>query len=157
MISSKFHNLLRDLRKDLGGGARIVVSIQHRSVDPVRILKEVGAKGLSIELSFINEELVEAIHEAGGIVFFWTIKDAKRALRLASMGVSVITTYRPDLIVPVLSYQDEADGRRLSQREDHIVPGKDLVSVRAVPPTIMSSQIMRRKRPSPSLLASMKK
>ncbi len=116
LISSKYHNLLRDLKPKLGG-IPMLASIQDRPVNPVRVMRDALANGLSVELSYVDDELVEDLKEVGGLIYVWTVNDVDQALPLASMGVDAITTDRPDLIISALngSIRNNA-GRKLYRK-----------------------------------------
>ncbi len=101
IITSKFHPLLRGLSRRLEG-ATILASIQCRPVDPLSIARSAGARGLAVEVGFVDAELVHTLHSAGMLVAAWTVNDADQARRLVELGVDVIVTERPDLIGPVV-------------------------------------------------------
>ncbi len=101
LVSSKYHNLLRDLKPRLRGISTLA-SIQDRPVDPAKVMRDALADGLSVELSYVDEDLVENLREAGGIIYVWTVNDVDQALSLTSMRVDAITTDRPDLIISAL-------------------------------------------------------
>ncbi len=118
LISSKFHNILRSLKPGLEGRCLTLASIQERPANPVRVMEDALADGLSVELSYVDEELLDEVKGAGGLVYVWTVNDAEQALSLASMGVDAITTDRPDLIIPALEEGRARNnaGRRLYRR-----------------------------------------
>ncbi len=116
LVSSKYHNLLRDLKPKLRG-IPTLASIQDRPVDPVRVMRDALADGLSVEVSYVDEDMIENLRVEGGLIYVWTVNDVDQALPLASMGVDAITTDRPDLIIPALKngVRDNA-GRRLYRK-----------------------------------------
>jgi len=118
LISSKFHNILRSLKPWLEGRYLTLASIQERPANPVRVMEDALADGLSVELSYVDEELLDEVKGAGGLVYVWTVNDVEQALSLASMGVDAITTDRPDLIIPALEEGRARNnaGRRLYRR-----------------------------------------
>ncbi len=119
LISSKYHNLLRTLKPELEDeGISTLASIQDRPVDPVRVMRDALADGLSVELSYVDEDLIRDLRQAGGKIYVWTVNDADQALSLASMGVDAITTDRPDLIISALKNGGIKDntGRRLYRK-----------------------------------------
>lgn len=118
LISSKFHNILRSLKPWLEGRYLTLASIQERPANPVRVMEDALADGLSVELSYVDEELLDEVKGAGGLVYVWTVNDVEQALSLASMGVNAITTDRPDLIIPALEEGRARNnaGRRLYRR-----------------------------------------
>ena len=53
--------------------------------------------------ALVTPRFVDAAHEAGLLVYVWTVDDPKRMSRLADMGVDGITTNVPDVARKVLS------------------------------------------------------
>jgi len=101
MVSSKFHPVIRSL-KEKGFRIPMLASIQERPVSPSSVMEAALADGLSVELSYVDEDLVNEVHEANGLVFVWTVNDVDQALHLQTLGVDAIITDRPDLIVPAV-------------------------------------------------------
>lgn len=54
--------------------------------------------GINLNNKIIAQELMTKAQKAGVPVFSWTIDDSTEAKRLVQLGVSAITTNRPDLI-----------------------------------------------------------
>ncbi|MDK2371991.1 MAG: glycerophosphodiester phosphodiesterase [Candidatus Korarchaeota archaeon] len=117
-ISSKYHNTLRKLRPELKGNYLMLASIQDRPARPAQVMADAMADGLSVELSYVDEDLLSEMREVGGLTYVWTVNDAEQALALARMGVGAITTDRPDLVIPALEngYVRNDTGRRLYRR-----------------------------------------
>ena len=57
-----------------------------------------GLDGINLNNKIINQETVKKAKELGLEVLSWTIDDPEEAKRLIQLGVSGITTNRPDLI-----------------------------------------------------------
>jgi glycerophosphoryl diester phosphodiesterase len=68
------------------GIARGVLEVS-RHVDAASSLRTVGARDLWQLIEFIDEELVQQVHAAGGRVVAWTANDAADVERLAALGV----------------------------------------------------------------------
>jgi len=117
IVTSKFHPLLRTLSRRLEG-ATVLASIQCRPVDPVRIAEAAGARGLSVDVGFVDAELVEDLHSAGMPVAAWTVNDADQARLLVELGIDIIVTERPDLIRPVIRGEEprRSIGREIYRR-----------------------------------------
>jgi len=101
IVTSKYHNLLRRLSRELKG-ATILASIQCRPADPVSVARQAGANGLSVEVGYVDVELVREMHESGMWVAAWTVNDMDQALEVVEEGVDIVITERPDLIGPVI-------------------------------------------------------
>lgn len=54
--------------------------------------------GINLNAKIVNEELMQKAQQSGIQVLSWTIDDPAEAKRLAQLGVSAITTNKPDLI-----------------------------------------------------------
>jgi glycerophosphoryl diester phosphodiesterase len=65
-----------------------------RHVDPVSSLSSTGAHDLWQEASFIDEDLVARVHEAGGRVIAWTTNDSAQWKTLNDIGVDALCTDR---------------------------------------------------------------
>ena len=61
-------------------------------LDPGRTLRETGARDYWLEWTFIDEELVRRVHDAGGRVIAWTVNGGAEASAFTSMGVDGICT-----------------------------------------------------------------
>jgi glycerophosphoryl diester phosphodiesterase len=57
-----------------------------------------GLDGINLNNKIIDQETVKKAKELGLEVLSWTIDDPEEAKRLIQLGVSGITTNRPDLI-----------------------------------------------------------
>lgn len=64
-------------------------------IDPVRPLRDAGARDLWQQWGLVDEELVERVHESGGRVIAWTVNDADVADRLIDWRVDGICTDTP--------------------------------------------------------------
>ena len=64
-------------------------------VDPVRAMRDAGARDLWQRWEQIDEALVRTVHAAGGRVVAWTVNDHAAAARLWGWGVDAICTDLP--------------------------------------------------------------
>ena len=85
----------RTLRPDLRTG----ILLDARLVDPVSAMRDAGATDFWQQWKMIDEDLVTAIHEAGGKVIAWTVNDADAAASLIALGIDGLCTDVPGLMM----------------------------------------------------------
>jgi glycerophosphoryl diester phosphodiesterase len=56
-----------------------------------------GCEALMTHTILVSRRLVEAVHEAGGQVYVWTVDDARRIRALEELGVDGVITNDPRL------------------------------------------------------------
>ena len=81
--------------RTLAPAIRTGVLLEARLVDPVAALRDAGATDFWQEWTRIDEDLVAAIHDAGGRVMAWTVNDPGVASRLVELGVDGLCTDLP--------------------------------------------------------------
>lgn len=73
---------------------------------------EAGLDGLNLRHAIIDRDLSEAIKEAGLDLWCWTVNEPETALEMKQLGVSAVTTDRPqwlkEQIMPEARYEAEA-------------------------------------------------
>ena len=62
----------------------------------VQIAKDRGLDGLDVHYAGITKEFVDAVKTAGQKIYLWTVDDPDEAKRLIELGVTGITTNRPE-------------------------------------------------------------
>ncbi|MEW5719037.1 MAG: glycerophosphodiester phosphodiesterase family protein [Chloroflexota bacterium] len=62
-------------------------------------LVAVGAQGVGVEKSYLAKPLITAFKQAGLIVGAWTVDDFVEMWNLIDLGVDMITTNRPNLLI----------------------------------------------------------
>jgi glycerophosphoryl diester phosphodiesterase len=72
-----------------------------RAVDTVEWAVRLGVTDLGLEHTLIDSDVVEAAHARGLVLGAWTANDEGALRRLATLGVDLITTDRPDLAVRI--------------------------------------------------------
>jgi glycerophosphoryl diester phosphodiesterase len=89
----------RELSSSTSGTALPVgILMVSRPIDPVAAMRAAGARDLWQHWELLDEELVRAVHGAGGRVVAWTVNDAGDAARFAAMGVDGLCTDVPDVV-----------------------------------------------------------
>jgi glycerophosphoryl diester phosphodiesterase len=77
--------------------------------DPVAVMRAAGATVLWQEWQQVDQELVNRVHEAGGIVIAWTVNELGDLDRMARLGVDGLCGNYPDRIrVAIAPRLDEA-------------------------------------------------
>jgi glycerophosphoryl diester phosphodiesterase len=85
------HRVVQHIRAaapEIRGGALLV----SRLIDPVRAMRDAGALDLWPQHEYIDAELVNEVHEAGGRVIAWSVNDPDVARTLAGYGVDGLCT-----------------------------------------------------------------
>ncbi len=72
-------------------------------VDIVAALRAAGARDLWQQADYVDRDLVDRVHDAGGRVFAWTVNSVPRARELVDIGVDVICTDSARELVSALS------------------------------------------------------
>ena len=96
-VHSFDHRVVQRVRRDaptLRGG----VLLDSYLVDTAAAMRAAAAEDLWEQWEFIDEPLVQAVHQGGGRLVAWTVNDPRAADRLAAIGVDAICTDVPDEI-----------------------------------------------------------
>jgi glycerophosphoryl diester phosphodiesterase len=70
---------------------------------PLALLEELGAEYFNPPWELVDEQLVEAVHDAGFKVSTWTVDDPPQMRRLLDVGVDAIVTNRVGELVTLLA------------------------------------------------------
>ena len=62
----------------------------------VQIVKDKGLDGLDVHYAGVTKEFVDAVKAAGQKLYVWTVDDPDEAKRMVRLGVTGITTNRPE-------------------------------------------------------------
>lgn len=99
--SSKYHAVVRNLKKvmpEITGA----ITLYEQPVDPITLVKRANADMVSIDHTCVDREFIEILHKNNIGVAVWTVNQISEAEKLISMGVDVIITDKPDVILKVL-------------------------------------------------------
>jgi glycerophosphoryl diester phosphodiesterase len=84
----------RALAPEIRGG----ILFDRPVADPAAAMRASDALDVWPSREHVSEELVRAVHDAGGRVIPWTVNDASQAVALAALGVDgLCTDFLPDL------------------------------------------------------------
>jgi glycerophosphoryl diester phosphodiesterase len=78
----------------------------HDAMDPLEIVQQVGARGLSISKDRVTPEIIERCHRHGIPVGVYTVNKRRHMRRLIDIGVHAIFTDHPDRLIEVLAERD---------------------------------------------------
>ena len=90
------HRIIKRLhaeREDLPVGALTA----SYPVDPIRPLRDCGARSLWQTRDLVDQDLIDAVHEYGGTLNVWTVDDPDEMRNLIGAGVDGICSNRPDV------------------------------------------------------------
>lgn len=96
-IHSFDHRIVRRLRArqpSLRGGALMSAYV----MDPIAVLRAADASVLWQERTFIDQDLVDRVHDAGCSIIAWTVNEAGELEKLAGLGVDGLCGNFPDRI-----------------------------------------------------------
>lgn len=89
------HRVVRRLGEKRPHLLRGVLSTSY-PIHPVRCLQDADAGALWQHFKQVDESLVSGVHEAGFLIYVWTVDAAEQIARLLSWGVDAICTNYPD-------------------------------------------------------------
>ena len=92
---------------DLGAGSDPgeAAALAHRSID---VASALGAAGINPEHSFVDAALVARARGVGLGVWTWVVDDEDRVVELIDMGVTAVTTNRPERMLAVVGGRSSA-------------------------------------------------
>lgn len=96
LLISSFHHPMLAQFKDRIPEARIAPLLGSLPLDGAAIASELGAYSLHLDVSFINQALVDDAHRRGVKVYLYTVDDADDLRALQAMGVDGAFSNFPD-------------------------------------------------------------
>ncbi|RLF02154.1 MAG: hypothetical protein DRK00_10420 [Thermoprotei archaeon] len=102
VASSAYHGVLRSMKDEYPSIATMLGNVMFRPVDPVGMVEAAGADGISVEYRYVDEELVDTVHEAGFRIAAWTVNNASKVRELADMGCDYIITDVPEKVMKLI-------------------------------------------------------
>jgi glycerophosphoryl diester phosphodiesterase len=90
-------------RSLLAPGAYVLLMIVRRRLPgkAAWLIREGGCEALMAHWLLVTPHLVEAVRDAGGQVYVWTVDDPRRIERLEALGVDGVITNDPRLFGPL--------------------------------------------------------
>jgi len=101
MIISFLHKELRKI-KELNSRIKTGILIGRRFVDPLKRLREVKADAASMRHTLVSKRLVGKLHQNNIELTVWVVNELKDVRRMVDLGVDIIGTDKPDLVISEL-------------------------------------------------------
>ncbi len=79
--------------------------IGQRSIDPLERLRQVRADAVSMRHTLVNKRLVERLHQNNIELTVWVVNEPRDVRRAIELGVDIIGTDKPDLVISQLNDQ----------------------------------------------------
>ncbi len=104
MVISFLHEELRKI-KELNPNIKTGILIGKRSIDPLERLRQVRADAVSMRHTLVNKRLVERLHQNNIELTVWVVNEPRDVSRAIELGVDIIGTDKPDLVISQLNDQ----------------------------------------------------
>jgi len=104
MIISFLHEELRKI-KELNPNIKTGILIGQKSIDPLERLRQVRADAVSMRHTLVNKRLVERLHQNNIELTVWVVNEPRDVRRAINLGVDIIGTDKPDLVISQLNDQ----------------------------------------------------
>lgn len=104
MVISFLHEELRKI-KELNPNIKTGILIGQKSIDPLERLRQVRADAISMRHTLVNKRLVERLHQNNIELTVWVVNEPRDVRRAIELGVNIIGTDKPDLVISQLNDQ----------------------------------------------------
>jgi len=104
MVISFLHEELRKI-KELNPKIKTGILIGQRSIDPLERLRQLRADAVSMRHTLVNKRLVERLHQNNIELTVWVVNEPRDVRRAIELGVNIIGTDKPDLVISQLNDQ----------------------------------------------------
>lgn len=104
MVISFLHEELRKI-KELNPNIKTGILIGQKSIDPLERLRQVRADAVSMRHTLVNKRLVERLHQNNIELTVWVVNEPRDVRRAINLGVDIIGTDKPDLVISQLNDQ----------------------------------------------------
>ena len=104
MVISFLHEELRKI-KELNPNIKTGILIGQKSIDPLERLRQVRADAISMRHTLVNKRLVERLHQNNIELTVWVVNEPRDVRRAVDLGVDIIGTDKPDLVISQLNDQ----------------------------------------------------
>ena len=113
IFTSFFHHRVK-IAKELLPDAETGILIACNPIDPGSLLRSAGADALHVNYARIDQKLVRDIHSMNKIIVAWgIIVEIPVIENLIDLGVDVIGSDRPDVVLECLRNRREGGGKHL--------------------------------------------
>jgi len=97
-VSSKYHCDIRSI-KDLMPEVKGLLTLEDQPLNLAEYIRKAKADGISMRVAFVEKSLVDELHKHGYIVATWTVNDVELARQLSAIGVDMIVTDIPEVLM----------------------------------------------------------
>ena len=104
MVISFLHEELRKI-KELNPNIKTGVLIGQKLIDPLERLRQVRADAVSMRHTLVNKRLVERLHQNNIELTVWVVNEPRDIRRAIKLGIDIIGTDKPDLVISQLNDQ----------------------------------------------------
>jgi len=104
MVISFLHEELRKI-KELNPNIKTGILIGQKLIDPLERLRQVRADAVSMRHTLVNKRLVERLHQNNIELTVWVVNEPRDVRRAVELGVDIIGTDKPDLVISQLNDQ----------------------------------------------------
>jgi len=104
MVISFLHEELRKI-KELNPNIKTGILIGQKLIDPLERLRQVRADAVSMRHTLVNKRLVEKLHQNNIELTVWVVNEPRDVGRAINLGVDIIGTDKPDLVISQLNDQ----------------------------------------------------
>lgn len=94
-----FDHLIVQKMKELNKNLETACLIYARPIRPAQIIQAAGADGLSVDIRFVDKELVKDCHDKGFHVTTWNLNDPSKLEYYQNMGIDYLGTDNPSLFL----------------------------------------------------------
>ena len=104
-VTSKYHEDLAKVKR-LMPEVKVLATLEERLLNIYDYLSDIGLDGISVKYAFVDKDLVEELHGHKYLIAVWTVNDVEIAKYLAYLGVDIIVTDVPDVLMKTLYISD---------------------------------------------------
>ncbi len=123
-ISSKYHRDVRRFKK-LMPDVKGLLTLEEQPINLAEYIKRANADGISIKVAFVDESLINEVHKYGYMIATWTVNDIELARYLLHLGVDMVVTDIPDILMKELNYIDANREKSEEEKESIFVDDID--------------------------------
>lgn len=107
-VTSKYHKDIRKF-KELMPEVKALLTLEEQPINIADYIKKAHADGVSIDVVFIDEPLVNELHRHGYIIASWTVNEVELAKYLISLRVDMIVTDEPETLMKEICKEEEEE------------------------------------------------
>lgn len=102
-----------------------LLTLEEQPINLAEYIKRANADGISIKVAFVDESLINEVHKYGYMIATWTVNDIELARYLLHLGVDMVVTDIPDILMKELNYIDANREKSEEEKESIFVDDID--------------------------------